>query len=142
LQRKNSSRALAFARDQRQEPMRAEALFWQAVRNRRLAGLKFKRQIAIGPFIADFCCFEHKLIVELDGEPHESTEAKVKDAVRSAFLMREGYRVLRFSNERVLGSLELVLREIASHLDLAGLPSSDPALPGHLLPRGEKESRG
>jgi len=117
-------------------------LFWQAVRNRRFAGVKFKRQMAIGPFIADFCCFEHKLIVELDGEPHESIEARTKDAIRSAFLQREGYRVLRFSNERVLGNLEFVLREIASRLDLAGLPSSDPATPGHLLPLGEKETRG
>jgi len=142
LERKNSSRTRDFARDQRQEPTRAEVLFWQAVRNRRFAGVKFKRQMAIGPFIADFCCFEHKLIVELDGEPHESIEARTKDAIRSAFLQREGYRVLRFSNERVLGNLEFVLREIASRLDLAGLPSSDPATPGHLLPLGEKETRG
>ena len=142
LHRKNSSRVRDFARGQRDEPTRAEALFWQAVRNRRFAGLKFKRQMAIGPFIADFCCFEHRLIVELDGAPHESLEAQTKDATRTAFLKREGYKVLRFPNERVLGSLELVLGEIGRVLDLAGLPSSDPALPGHLLPRGEKESRG
>jgi very-short-patch-repair endonuclease len=139
LHRKNSSRTRDFARSQREEPTRAEALFWQAVRSRRFTGLKFKRQMAIGPFIADFCCFEHKLIVELDGEPHETLEARTRDAVRTAFLKREGYRVLRFPNERVLGNLEFVLREIASVLGLVGLPSSDPALPGHLLPRGEKE---
>ncbi len=80
--------------------------------------------------------------MELDGEPHETTEAKARDVARSAFLQREGHRVLRFSNERVLGNLEFVLGEIASRLDLAGLPSSDPASPGHLLLRGEKESRG
>lgn len=142
LLRKNSSRTRDFAREQRNEPTRAEALFWQAVRNRRFADLKFKRQMAVGPFIADFCCFEHKLIVELDGEPHESLEARAKDALRSAFLKQEGYRVLRFSNERVLGNLEFVLREIANVLGLAGLPSSDPAAPGHFLPRGEKETRG
>ena len=139
LHRKNSSRTRDFARGQREEPTRAEALFWQVVRNRRFAGLKFKRQMAIGPFIADFCCFEHKLIVELAGEPHETLEARTRDAVRTAFLKGEGYRVLRFPNERVLGNLEFVLREIASVLGLAGLPSSDPASPGHLLPRGEKE---
>ncbi|MCO5091906.1 endonuclease domain-containing protein [Bosea sp. (in: a-proteobacteria)] len=142
LHRKNSTPTRDFARDQRREPTRAEAMFWQAVRNRRFAGLKFKRQMAIGPFIADFCCFEHKLIVELDGEPHETLEARTRDAARSAFLKGEGYRVLRFSNERVLGNLEFVLREIADRLDLAGFPSSDPVSPGHLLPRGEKDTRG
>ena len=117
-------------------------MFWQAVRNRRFAGLKFKRQMAIGPFIADFCCFEHKLTVELDGEPHESIEARTRDVRRTAFLRAEGYRVLRFPNERVLGNLDFVLREIGSVLGLAGLPSSDPAAPGHLLPPGEKETHG
>jgi very-short-patch-repair endonuclease len=139
LHRKNSFRTRDFARSQREESTRAEALFWQAVRSRRFAGLKFKRQMAIGPFIADFCCFEHKLIVELDGEPHETLEARTRDAVRTSFLKREGYRVLRFPNERVLGNLEFVLREITETIGLAGLPSSDPASPGHLLPRGEKE---
>jgi very-short-patch-repair endonuclease len=138
VERKNSPETLDFARDQRSHPTRAETAFWHAVRSRRFNGLKFKRQMAIGPFIADFCCFEHRLIVELDGEPHETAEAKARDAARTAFLRREGYRVLRFPNERVLGNLEFVLREMAEVLDLAGRPSSDPASPGHLLPRGEK----
>jgi very-short-patch-repair endonuclease len=142
VERKNTTGTLSFARGQRREPTRAEAIFWQAVRGRRFAGLKFKRQMAIGPFIADFCCFELRLIVELDGEPHETDEARERDRRRDAFLRDEGYRVLRFSNERVLGNLEFVLREIAERIGLAGRPSSDPASPGHLLPRGEKETRG
>jgi very-short-patch-repair endonuclease len=142
LERKNSLETLDFARGQRQRPTRAEAAFWQAVRGRRFNGLKFKRQMAIGPFIADFCCFEHRLIIELDGEPHQTEAAKARDNSRDAFLTREGYKVLRFPNERVLGNLEFVLREIADIIGLAGLPSSDPASPGHLLPRGEKDQRG
>ncbi|HEV2511112.1 endonuclease domain-containing protein [Bosea sp. (in: a-proteobacteria)] len=142
MERKNTAGTLSFARDQRREPTRTEAAFWQAVRGRRFAGLKFKRQMAIGPFIADFCCFELRLIVELDGEPHKIDDAQKRDRRRDAFLRSEGYRVLRFSNERVLGNLEFVLREIAEHVGLAGRPSSDPASPGHLLPRGEKETRG
>lgn len=138
MERKNTPETLAFARGQRSHPTRAEAAFWQAVRNRRFNGLKFKRQMAIGPFIADFCCFEQRLIIELDGEPHESLDARRRDAARSAFLAREGYRVLRFANDRVLGNLEFVLREIADSVGLASHPSSDPASPGHLLPRGEK----
>ncbi|CAN7288113.1 endonuclease domain-containing protein [Bosea sp. LjRoot237] len=142
MERKNTTDTLSFARDQRRQPTRSELAFWQAVRNRRFAGLKFKRQMAIGPFIADFCCFEHRLIVELDGEPHATDEARAHDARRDAFLQREGYLILRFPNERVLGNLEFVLREIAERIGLAGRPSSDPASPGHLLPRGEKETRG
>ncbi|PZR89854.1 MAG: UDP-N-acetylenolpyruvoylglucosamine reductase [Stutzerimonas stutzeri] len=112
------------------------------MRGRRFAGLKFKRQMAIGPFIADFCCFEGRLIVELDGEPHETDEARERDRRRDAFLRSEGYQVLRFSNERVLGNLEFVLREIAEHVGLAGRPSSDPASPGHLLPEGRRRRAG
>jgi very-short-patch-repair endonuclease len=139
VERKNTTDTLSFARDQRLEPTRAEALFWQAVRGRRFANLKFKRQMAIGPFVADFCCYEHRLIVELDGEPHETDEARERDGRRDAFLRREGYLILRFPNDRVLGNLEFVLREIAERIGLAGRPSSDPASPGHLLPRGEKD---
>ncbi|WP_439496557.1 endonuclease domain-containing protein [Bosea sp. (in: a-proteobacteria)] len=139
LERNNSTETLDFARDHRREPTRAEAAFWQAVRGRRFNGLKFKRQMSIGPFIADFCCFEYRLIVELDGEPHATDDARIRDARRDAFLRHEGYLVLRFPNERVLGNLEFVLREIMETIGLARLPSSDPASPGHLLPRGEKE---
>ncbi|RYE78177.1 MAG: DUF559 domain-containing protein, partial [Hyphomicrobiales bacterium] len=74
--------------------------------------------------------------------PHETDEARGRDARRDAFLRHEGYRVLRFSNEGVLGNLEFVLREIAEYVGLAGRLSSDPAWPGHLLPQGEKVTRG
>jgi len=141
LERRNSTRTRDFARGQRQEPTRAEALFWQAVRNRRFRDLKFKRQLAIGPYIADFCCFEQRLIVELDGEPHDDSKQRLHDLQRDAFLRRQGYLVLRFANEQVLTGLELVLRQVEERLALAGRPSSDPATPGHLLPRGEKGTR-
>jgi very-short-patch-repair endonuclease len=141
LQRRNSTPTRDFARVQRREPTRAEAMFWQAVRGRRFSNLKFKRQLAIGPYIADFCCFDHRLIVELDGEPHSDPEQRLHDLRRDAFLRGQGYLVLRFTNEQVLTGLELVLRQVDERLALARRPSSDPASPGHLLPRGEKESR-
>ena len=141
LQRRNSTPTRDFARGQRRELTRAEALFWQAVRGRRFRDLKFKRQLAIGPYIADFCCFEQRLIVELDGEPHDDPEQRLHDLQRDAFLRRQGYLVLRFANEEVLTGLELVLRQIEERPALARRPSSDPAAPGHLLPRGEKGSR-
>ena len=125
-------------------------MFWQAVRGRRFGGLKFKRQMAIGPYIADFCCFEQRLIVELDGEPHEDAQQRCHDAQRDSVLRSQGYLILRFTNDIVLTGLELVLREIDQRLAFArhlasvpaapGRPSSDPASRGHLLPRGEKGS--
>ena len=141
LKRRNSSSKRDFARDQRKEPTRAESLFWQAVRNRRFRSLKFKRQLAIGPYIADFCCFEQRLIVELDGEPHDEIAQRLHDLRRDQFLRGEGYRVIRFTNDQVLTGLELVLRQLEERLALAWHPSSDPASPGHLLPRGEKDTR-
>jgi very-short-patch-repair endonuclease len=141
LQRRNSTGTRDFARDQRREPTRAEALLWQAVRGRRFRNLKFKRQMAIGPYIADFCCFECRLIVEMDGEPHHDEQQRLHDVRRDLFLRGQGYLVLRFPNDLVLTGLELVLRQLEERLALARRLSSDPAAPGHLLPRGEKDAR-
>ena len=97
--------------------------------------------MAIGPYIADFCCFEQRLIVELDGEPHDEIAQRLHDLRRGEFLRGQGYLVLRFSNDQILTGLELALRQVEERLALAWRPSSDPASPGHLLPRGEKETR-
>jgi very-short-patch-repair endonuclease len=94
----------------RSDPVKAERLLWAHLRDRKLAGLKFKRQKAIGAFIADFFCAESKLIVELDGDSHEGRETY--DECRTEWLEKEGHRVLRFSNEDEFSNLEGVLREI------------------------------
>jgi len=83
------------------------------LRGRRLAGLKFRRQFPISPFIADFCCFELKLIVELDGEVHGSASQAAHDENRDSYLQSLGYTILRFSNERVLSDSEPLLSTIA-----------------------------
>jgi adenine-specific DNA-methyltransferase len=75
---------------------------------------KFRRQCAIGPFIADFCCLEHRLIVELDGGQHAS-EVK-KDEARTDFLKKQGYEVLRIRDHKVFRETELVLQRIADSL--------------------------
>ncbi len=91
----------------------AERKLWFALRDRRLDGFKFVRQEAIGSFVVDFVCREQKLIVEVDGGQHsEST----KDAARDAQLVREGYRVMRFWNNDVLGNREGVLETILAAL--------------------------
>ena len=84
------------ARDLRKQQTRVEARLWAALRDRRLGGWKWRRQVPLGPFIADFVCAELMLIVELDGGQH--FEAAPYDARRTGYLEGLGYRVLRFWN--------------------------------------------
>ena len=84
------------ARKLRRNLTRVEARLWAALRDRRLGGWKWRRQVPLGPFIADFVCAELMLVVELDGGQH--FEAAAYDARRTAYLEGMGYRVLRFWN--------------------------------------------
>ena len=87
------------ARQLRREQTEAELFLWARLRARQLSGAKFRRQWPIGPFIVDFCCVEHRLIIELDGGQHASEVEK--DEARSECLRKEGYEVLRFWNHEV-----------------------------------------
>jgi very-short-patch-repair endonuclease len=87
----------------------AEALLWQALRGRACGGMKFRRQHAVGPFILDFYCPEARLVVEVDGEIHDSPDTQEHDALRSEHLERYGYRVLRVRNAEVISDLPGVL---------------------------------
>ena len=71
----------------------AETKLWFAVRGRRLAGFKFVRQKSIGPYVVDFVCRDHKVIIEVDGGQHAKSES---DQVRDAYLASEGYRSCDF----------------------------------------------
>lgn len=117
LKRLNSPDTRDFAREQRGMPTRAEELVWNALRARRFNGLKFKRQMPIGRYVADFCCFERRLIVELDGDVHDSEEARRRDGVRDAWLRAEGYQIVRLQNELVLGNLDIALAKITESFD-------------------------
>jgi very-short-patch-repair endonuclease len=86
-------------RQLRQTSTEPEQLIWAVVRNRRLEGLKFRRQESIGPFIVDFVCQERHLVIELDGGYHD--DVFERDRSREQFLESEGYRMVRFSNEDV-----------------------------------------
>lgn len=79
-------------------------------------GEKFRRQIEIGPFVADFCCFSKKLIIELDGEFHKRTNRRKVDINRTKFLENLGYRVVRFWNGDVENNIEMVLEKIRKNL--------------------------
>jgi len=102
------------ARELRQEATDAERRLWSALRDRRLRGYRFRRQHPIGPFIVDFACTRHRLIVEADGGQHADNEA---DRRRTAWLESEGWRALRFWNNDVLanteGVVETILRELS-----------------------------
>ncbi|HET7465141.1 MAG TPA: endonuclease domain-containing protein [Candidatus Dormibacteraeota bacterium] len=95
----------------------AERRLWQELRGRRFAGYKFRRQRPIGPFIADYSCIANRLIVECDGDSHGFDDRQLRDAARSAWLERNGWRVLRFW-EHELQDRDNVLERIWNALTL------------------------
>lgn len=128
---------LEFARRLRKEQTDAERLMWSLLRDRRLAGRKFRRQHSLEPYVLDFFCHELQLAVELDGGRHNDPEGRQRDEKRTKFLTGNGIRVLRFWNHDVLQDTEVVLEVIWR--ELAGADSSpSPPTP---LPEGEGSQR-
>jgi uroporphyrinogen-III synthase len=107
----------------------AEKALWELLRGRRVAGLKFRRQFPITPFIADFCCFELKLIVELDGEVHTAAPQAAHDENRDLYLHSLGYTILRAPNEQVFSDPESLLRAITEAAERRRLLLSSPKAP-------------
>jgi adenine-specific DNA-methyltransferase len=101
-----------FARHLRRTQTNAERRLWLALRNRKLGRHKFRRQQPIGPYIVDFICFEEKLIIELDGDQHDQPENATADAARTAYLERQGFRVMRFWNRELDRSLDGVVETV------------------------------
>ena len=102
----------------------AEATLWRRLRSGQLGGTKFRRQVPIDGFIADFCARNPKLVIEVDGGQH--AEAAVQDAARTRVLAVHGYTVLRFWNADVLTNIEGVLTTIAQAVT-AGKPAPSPS---------------
>ena len=96
----------------RREPTAAENKLWQKLRNSQLHGLKFRRQHAVERFIVDFYCAEARLVVEVDGSIHDYTTEE--DVIRQHFLEGWGLRVVRFTNQQILETIDEVLEEIAN----------------------------
>ncbi len=109
------------ARALRKNMTYAEQLLWGRLRAKRL-GVKFRRQAPIGDFIADFCCHEVGLIIEVDGGQHR--EAVAYDNRRTAMLEARGWRVLRFWNGDVIGHTTVVEGEIRGAIELAKIERS------------------
>jgi len=128
-----------FRRHLRVSLTEAERRLWYRLRDRRLSGFKFVRQEGIGRYVADFCCREERLIVEVDGGQHAESE---HDRLRDACLSAQGYRVLRFWNAEVMSNTIGVLDTI-----LAALPPSPrlrgegraPLVGGEASPEGDGE---
>jgi very-short-patch-repair endonuclease len=99
----------------RQNQTEAEAKLWSRLRAHRMAGVQFRRQHAIGNYIADFCSPRRKLIIEVDGSQHLNQSEY--DSERTRYLEAQGYRVIRFWNNDVMNNIELVLSAILSELD-------------------------
>jgi very-short-patch-repair endonuclease len=121
---------VGIARRLRRDQTDAERALWFRLRDRRLKGLKFRRQMPIKSYVVDFCCESARLIIELDGGQH--AERSIEDTRRTADLEAYGYLVLRFWNNDVLSNIEGVLKTIvtiASHVP----PHPNP------LPNGERE---
>jgi very-short-patch-repair endonuclease len=109
-----------YARDLRRNDTSAEDLLWRNLRNKKLNGLKFRRQHPLDKFIADFYCHEKKLVIEVDGSVHDSQEAKEYDEGRTYELKELGITIIRFRNEEVLENIGEVLkriREVIEQLD-------------------------
>ena len=102
------------ARRLRRDATDAEIKLWLHLRNRRLEGLKFRRQVPMGPYVVDFFCQEAKTVVEVDGGQHDWE--REKDEVRTRYIEGLGSRVIRFWNNDVLGSIDSVLEQILIEL--------------------------
>jgi primosomal protein N' (replication factor Y) len=103
-----------MARDLRRNMTDGERLLWYFLRAKRFAGCKFRRQHPIGPFIADFACVEHRLVVEADGGQHAGSES---DASRTRWLESAGWLVMRFWNDDIMRRTNDVLEEIRKAIE-------------------------
>jgi very-short-patch-repair endonuclease len=117
-----TARTRATARRLRQSLTDPERRLWWHLRHRLPAErTHFRREVAIGPYIADFCCLAARVIVEVGGEQHGFDSNLIRDEQRTAFLNQRGFRVLRFTNREVMTSIDVVLDTV-----LAALGTSPP----------------
>lgn len=105
----------AFAKENRSNATLAEQVLWEELRSNQL-GSKFLRQHIIGDYIVDFLCRQDGLVIEVDGAYHAERQQQEEDRIRTEWLERYGFRVLRFTNEEVLYNTENVINEIKRQL--------------------------
>lgn len=110
--------AISRARRLRRDMTAGETRLWAALRGfRSLYGYHLRKQVPIGPYIADFACHGAKLIIELDGEHHQHAERSFKDQIRDEWFAEAGYRVLRLPTGELVSSFEGCLEQVLSALN-------------------------
>ena len=100
-----------YAKEHRKKPTEAENILWECLKGN-FWGTHFRRQHIIGSYIADFACLSHRLIIEIDGGYHQLPEQQTSDQERTEWLENRGFTVIRFTNEEIIGNLEIVLNKI------------------------------
>ena len=110
MQRRYSESIFIASKKLRKRETVPEKILWNKLRNKKLSGLKFRRQVPYDRFILDFLCSEKKLIIEIDGSSHIGFEEK--DRERDHYFSSKGYQILRFSNADVMTDLDSVLEKI------------------------------
>ena len=100
----------------RRELTKAEAAMWDMLRDLRPLGARFRRETPIGPYIADFAWLSARIVIEVDGDTHESEHGRRHDLQRDAFMKTHGFTVLRFDNLQVIDAPDYVFSTLQSHL--------------------------
>jgi very-short-patch-repair endonuclease len=105
-------------RQLRRDMSDAEKRLWYHLRGRKMDGHRFRRQVPIGSYIADFACLSARLVIEVDGGQHNEEATETLDGHRTEWLKTKGYRVLRFWNSDVLTDIDSVTETIFNELQL------------------------
>ncbi len=125
------------AQELQQRSTDAEQALWKRLRNRQLAGCKFRRQVPLGKYIVDFVCFERKVVIEVDGGHHQAHVSS--DTVRTTWLESQGFQVLQFWNHEVLADPEAVQEALLGALqENSPSPHSPSPQPSPVKGEGEK----
>ena len=104
------------AKQMRENMTEYESILWEHLKSKQMKGFRFKAQHPIARFIADFYCHKAKLVIEVDGNLHNSSEGQEYDQGRSYEMERFGIRIIRFTNEQVKNNIDLVRQEITKAL--------------------------
>lgn len=134
----------ALKKERVKKPTEAEKILWEALRNKRLDGYKFRREHIIDEFIVDFVCLSKNLVIEVDGGYHNNPEVQEADQLRTEILESLNFRVLRFSNEEVIGGIDTVLDKISYELRMSFSPLGklNGAFPADFIAEGVDQTRG
>jgi len=114
----NRKELKTYRRHLRNHSTSAEATLWKLLKNRQLAGKKFRRQHSIENFIVDFYCSEERLIIELDGDMHGDYIKIQRDQERDTYFEKNGYTVVRFENRFVFQDPDFVIETIRKNMKL------------------------